>query len=1241
MKKQFTKIMSMLLVVAMLLSLGTATVFADSVKLEDYVDAAKMAELGKNYPVAGQISLAENMTGVSIAVPVEGTTVAALQEAIAAGTVTLNLVRNPEHPYVDSALYPNQKAGGPLTSWKINGNKIDMFKNVAMTASEVEGKVVLTVTFDTTCYYNTDLSMPHSNGGAYLDACGYFFLSAVTGETTLGSAEVKIVPYDNFHTMDEIYVQEQEIVDRLKAAGLYASYEIAGYSTAGRPIPYMVISDSAESVSDWMKLTEKAETQPAAVLEGIKNGEYDSIRVPAMYSNIHSNEVAATDGVLDFGWMLVDAMENNNGKLNYKMLTGFTEAGEAQLAAELASRKTLVPDLVKDTATYLGWLRNGASKSAPVDMAKFYTMSDNEITVEQLLKNVFFVLMPEENVDGRTYITRQSSNGYDLNRDNSFQTTSETICMQKLIGTLNPVSLTEFHGRVTAFQCEPCDPPHEPNFEYDLLANHLVTGGEALGIAAVANNTAYNSYVIPQRDYLTTDGNGEPFWDAWDDMSTSYTPQFAMLQGTVAYTVELPAYDDNTADLVTYGILGQAAYIGAEKLGYLTSQVEIYNRGVKNMNSDAYELVGQWLADQKDVEGAEMDLFRPEFKGEGQNGNFYPECYIIPMDGKNQKNLQAAYDMMVWLARNDVKVNVTTAEFTYNGVTYPAGTMIISMYQAKRSVANSALYDGTPIHTWSTLYSEGITSFNETRGFNMAIVAEPAAYKTIAAVMGEGMDFDAAETYVSGLGSCFTGVEGADVIIVNSSEDSTAAVNALLSAGCKVGLITEGEYKTSFVVSYEDYASVADQYVVTAIGVKSGAVKANVLKNDIKVYLTGVPANNAASGFVFNSQVSSANAWNYDRVAMELMGFSVTENVAEADIIAGASSLSGAALNAAKAGTPYIGYSSSANRTLASGITRTGLSGSMDCLEFVTYPNETMVNASYIQENDNVMYGYGYGYFSKIPEGATVLVQADGEKSPTECFIPLTSASRQTAYNTYRATNGVLGFEYKDETVDFAIFANSLTNKGHQRDEYSFISNFIFSRSMTDEVYAGEALAITAQPETFVGKVGDTASFSVEVNRTDVTYQWYYSNNGWAWSKSTMEGAATASLSVPMKAYRVGQQYKVVVTDSLGNTVESDVVALAEVTSELKFVKNPADAAVAVGKTATFTAEAQGEGVTYQWMYSNNQGKTWSKSTAPGATTASMSIEVKAYRVGQMYKCVATDANGVVVESAVAAILAQ
>lgn len=57
-------------------------------------------------------------------------------------------------------------------------------------------------------------------------------------------------------------------------------------------------------------------------------------------------------------------------------------------------------------------------------------------------------------------------------------------------------------ARVDAVLIEPCTPPHEPNYEYDLIAEQFIKLGEAVGVGAIANNPDHNSFEMPFRDFL-------------------------------------------------------------------------------------------------------------------------------------------------------------------------------------------------------------------------------------------------------------------------------------------------------------------------------------------------------------------------------------------------------------------------------------------------------------------------------------------------------------------------------------------------------------------------------------------------------------------------------------------------------------------------------------------------------------------------------------------------------------------
>lgn len=952
-----TKILAFVLILALVFPASAFASVADVAK----DTRAPGKSLANTYPaytdIDWQISLAEDATA-TVTLPTN-LTENELAAAMDAG-LSLSLDRDTQRGYLNPEKFPNPYQGGPLDSWKTQRDTQMFQVDDYGFAFDDDGKVSLVLYLNISCYFanrsgSVDYSAPHSNGGAYLGLCGYYTLRVTADGKDIASCHAKVVPYDSFRTVYELY----DDLEALAAmdTDLYVSKESMGQTTTdGYDMPYLIVADSKESVDKWLAYTDLVESDPDLVLTKLANGDFDDLRVPMFASNVHSNENAAVNGILEFAHLLLE-----NETINVNTLEGFTDAGKELLAQEMAKQNVAVPEQIKDFASYIGFIRgengykaNGSLYSGQLDLAAYYNVQENRVNVKELLGDVFMVIVPEQNIEGYEHMTRTTGQGYDPNRDEANQTLFEDANAMALVNKFNPMVFTEIHGRVEAMLIEPCTPPHEPNYEYDLIAKQFIQLGEAVGMGAIANNPEHNSFEMPYRDYLRVDNDspsGVAWTEPWDDMTTAYGSQFPVLIGTAGITWELPVYSDVASELVVpYGLMTQAMYIQANKITMLENQAKLFSRGVNNTNSN--ELVAPWYVDQYDRPGTQTELMRPVYDGEGQNGNFYPECYIIPMDSTNQKNLYDAAAEMKYLTRNDVKVNVASKESTYDGVTYPAGTMVVSMYQAKRSLANSQLFDGTFINVWQGLYSESFAQRSNARGYDRVIVAEPAAYKTIMAACPETINYTQALTYLAAFATQFEGVENADVIIDNVSNDSAAAVNALLRAGKTVAMITEGSEKGNFICSYEDFMTVAKDYVLTATGVYGAGIKAAVILNP-QVYLPGKPADNT-SGYVETTLRSGSYNYRFDWLALTAMGFTMTDDLTKANVIVGSRALSDDALAAVKAGTPYMGYSNGAISGSAFmqelGVEISSCDKGTDFLGRVVYPNNTLVNATYIND---------------------------------------------------------------------------------------------------------------------------------------------------------------------------------------------------------------------------------------------------------------------------------------------------
>ena len=259
----------------------------------------------------------------------------------------------------------------------------------------------------------------------------------------------------------------------------------------------------------------------------------------------------------------------------------------------------------------------------------------------------------------------------------------------------------------------------------------------------------------------------------------------------------------------------------------------------------------------------------------------------------------------------------------------------------------------------------------------------------------------------------------------------------------------------------------------------------------------------------------------------------------------------------------------------------------------------------------------------KHPKNAYVVAGNDA-------FFSVEINGEASTYQWQYSTNG--GKSWKNYSAETAKTDTVVVDAKTSRDGY------LYRCKITDEagnvVYSDGAklsiFGITTQPKDAAVKSGASAKFTVKAIGKSLSYQWYWSSDdGATWAASSASSATTTTFKVTGKASYDNRIYKCVLTDSKGNTIESDVVKLRVLT----VTADPADVYIVAGKDAEFTVKATGKNISYQWQYSTDDGKTWKTSGAASAVTDTVVVGAKTSRDGYLYRCKITDEAGNVVYS--------
>ena len=694
-----------------------------------------------------------------------------------------------EKSTIDDKVQEKAQAAGKI-NWTLDNKPLSEWKTWDMETGTLSKDPFLTITetangndldlhIEVQDLFGEDLSLrsPNNIRRTYRNYIGNHELVGTNADLGVTINKTLVFrPYQDYHTHEEMLAAIEKSKEEAKPDRL-VQLETLGKSAQGRDMKMGIVSKDQASIDHYLSSTNPtALTKPSEMLAALKDKTLD-YKLPVLVHNTHADEQPGID-----------------------IITGLfrTFATENQVTFKTTDEAGNVKNVTLDIPT--------------------------------LLNKFIFLFDFTENPDGDALNLRALANGLDPNRDASYQTNPEVRTVIQMINKWNPIALYDIHGFVKEFLIEPATPPHDPNFEYDLMSNLMLENARHMGRAGVANSK-YDSYIIPKLDW----------GDGWDDSFSGYTGVYAVYHGILGHTIEIPESNQESYYAGRNAVLGGIDFLNQDPDKLLEMRLNFYLRGLNKTE------------DPK----AENELVGPngEIVGRVKNGRpkFFPDYYVIPMSLDKDNDAQEAFNMIDYFKRNGVLVK----ELKEDTGTYKKGDLVIDMAQAKRGYANHILYKGSNESAWAAMYAELLVNFPDMRGFKAEPVFKDGLF---AGKLGEVTTTRATRTSEIDPKAPY-------YVIANTSASAVKAVNQAIAQGKSVYLTDDG-----YIVDRDTFASLLPNYAI--YGDALYKVPSGPTLRPMKVYSPN-----------YHYNWAGVDAPAHTSLVLEKLGFQIVNTPEEADVV--------------------------------------------------------------------------------------------------------------------------------------------------------------------------------------------------------------------------------------------------------------------------------------------------------------------------------------------------------------------